>query len=188
MDKRTPAFAPYIQKFINRVYEGDAMHGHEVFAPEYFSPVFIKGPEFAKGKGPLSDGPSSSHGPSQKNGIAISQFFNSMFTTCRDARAYCNDAREFAKEGCRIQNAYRRVAGLTTKVDSPELAPSAFVDIPMPPVTDEDFLFGALQASGTSIGSQDGEAELDRVVVEEEPDVTSQDFQIFENSEKSKTF
>ena len=65
-----------------------------------------------------------------------------MFSTCRDARAYSHEARELAKEGCRIQNADRMAAGLTTEADSSSLAPSQFVYIPMPPITDDDFYFG----------------------------------------------
>ena len=66
-----------------------------------------------------------------------------MFANCRDARAYSHDARELAKEGRRIQNADRRAAGLLSEEDDPSLAPTAFQDIPMPSVTDDDFLFGA---------------------------------------------
>jgi hypothetical protein len=44
--------------------------------------------------------------------------------------AYSHDAREFAKEGRHIQNANRRAQGLTSEEDPPELAPSAYVDIP----------------------------------------------------------
>ena len=76
MDKRIPALAPYIQTFINHVYEGDAMAGHDTVNPKYFTPSFIKGPElpeFAKGKGPSSNAPSTSRGPAQKSGI--SSFF-----------------------------------------------------------------------------------------------------------------
>ena len=59
--------------------------------------------QFANGKGPSSDAPSNSRGSTYKAGI--SSFFKSMFDTCRDARAYSHESREFTKEAHRIQNA-----------------------------------------------------------------------------------
>jgi hypothetical protein len=38
--------------------------------------------------------------PPQKGGVGA--FFWSLFSTCRDARAYSHDSREFAKEGHRL--------------------------------------------------------------------------------------
>jgi hypothetical protein len=62
-----------------------------------------------------------------------------LFSTCRDTHAYSHDAREFSKEGRRIQNAARRAQGLSSEEDPPELAPSAYVDVLMPGVTDADW-------------------------------------------------
>ena len=154
MEKRTPAFAPLIQKLLNRVYGETIMQCREVVEPEVFAPLFTSGPpipEHAKGKGQQGDaGPSSSYAPPPKrsNRSAISKFLQAMFSTCRDACAYKHEARELAKEGHRIQNADRRAAGLTIEADSTSLAPSLFVDITMPPITDDDFYFGDTTTSG----------------------------------------
>ena len=127
----------------------------EIVKPDLFAPVFTKGPEipeFAKGKASVVGArasssrapvPPSAPAPGRKGGSAISRFFQAMFANCRDARAYSHEARELAKEGRRIQNANRRAAGLLTEEDDKSLAPTAFQDIPMPPVTDDDFIFGA---------------------------------------------
>ena len=45
-----------------------------------------------------------------------------MLNICCDARVYSHDYRELAKETRRIQNV----------ANDPELAPNAFVEIPMP--------------------------------------------------------
>ena len=86
---------------------------------------------FPKGNGPATDGPKNNN----------SQFFKSMFETCRDARAYSHEARELAKETRRIQNADRRATGLLTTADGPELAPTAYVAITMPEISDADFYY-----------------------------------------------
>ena len=115
--KRTPAYAPLIQKFLNRVCGETIMQCREMVELELFAPVFTSGPpirEHAKGKGQQDDaGPSSSHAPAPKrsNRSAISKFLQAMFSTCRDARAYSHEAKELAKEGRCIQNADRRAAG-----------------------------------------------------------------------------
>ena len=110
------------------------MAGLNVYNLEYFTPSLTKGPqlpEFSKGKGRATDGPKNS----------ISQFFKSMFETCRDARAYSHEARELAKETRCIQNADRRATGLLTTADGPELAPTEYVERPMPEISNADFYY-----------------------------------------------
>ena len=98
------------------------MQCREVVEPEVFAPVFTSGPpipEHTKGKSQQGDaGASSSHAPAPKksNRSGISKFFQTMFSTYCDARAYNHEARELAKEGRHIQNVDRRAAGLTTKL------------------------------------------------------------------------
>ena len=87
MCKRTPAYAPLIQKFVNHVAGETIMLCREIVKPDLFAPVFTKGPEipkFAKGKGSLVGArasssrapvPPSAPAPGRKGGSAISRFF-----------------------------------------------------------------------------------------------------------------
>ena len=62
---------------------------------------------------------------------------------CSDARSLAHDAKELAKETRRIQNTDKRVVGVALADDPPELAPVDLVPIPMPPISDDVFYFGA---------------------------------------------
>ena len=95
-----------------------------------------------------------------------------MFDTCRDARAYSHESREFTKEAHRIQNADWRASGQTTAPNGPELAPSTLVEIPMSEITNEHFDFGVPSAYGFGGApweeNVEDEHELDRASVDDE--------------------
>ena len=82
LEKRTLAYDPLIQKFLNRVCGETIMQCREVVESEMFAPIFTSGspiPEHTKGKGQQGDAdPSSSHTPTSKksNRSAISKFSN----------------------------------------------------------------------------------------------------------------
>ena len=91
-----------------------------------------------------------------------------MFNTCSDARALAHDAREYAKETRRIQNADRRAAGIVVADDPPALAAQEYVPIPMPPIYDDDFYFGVPPADVDDEDYEDGDYEGERNPEEEE--------------------
>ena len=145
LEKRKPAYGPYIQKLINAKCGEHIMERFEIVRPNLFIHKFIPGPnipEFAKLKVATTASGSSSDGP-RPPPSGIAKFFKAMFQTCSDARSFAHDAKEMAKETRRIQNADRRAAGFAIDVDPPELAAVDLVHIPMPLLSDADFYFGA---------------------------------------------
>jgi hypothetical protein len=183
IERRSPAYAPYLHRFFMSAaieHWADIMSGRRLVTHELHTPTVVSGPippEYAasvqpcprpsSASRPLEHGskrrhhPQSQAGPStgplvsappQRGGVGA--FFRSLFSTCHDARAYSHDAREFAKEGRRLQNADRRAQGLTSEVDPPELAPTAFVDILIPDVPDADWFsyFGGGYGGGSDAG------------------------------------
>ena len=68
MEKRKPAYGPYIQKLINAKCGEEIMQNYPVFHPKKFTPTFIHGPEipqFAKAKARMTHTSSGSSSGSQ---------------------------------------------------------------------------------------------------------------------------
>ena len=145
LEKRKPAYAPYIQLLINAKCGEEIMDNYAICRPRCFAPSFIYGPdipEFVKGKGPsMTPGASSSGGSQQQSTSGLAKFFKALFHTCSDTRTLAHDAMEMAKETRRIQNAERRAAGTLTEEDPPSLAAKVLVPIYMISLSDGDFVF-----------------------------------------------
>ena len=144
LEKRKPAYGPYIQKLINAKCGEQIMENYAIHRPRLFTPSFQYGPdipELARAKGPAPTPGASGSGGSQQSSSGFAKFFKALFNTCSDSRSLAHDALEMAKETRRIQNADRRAAGTMTEDDPPSLAPKALVPIVMPPICDEDFRF-----------------------------------------------
>jgi hypothetical protein len=132
MDKHAPAYAPFIQAFINHVVGEDIMRGRAVKEPFLFTPIFIHGlslPEHGKNKGPQVETSSESNPPIKKK-KKVSKWkraIQSIFLMCKSADARAFEANERSKKMAREANARRRAQGEEV-VDGSDLEPSELVE------------------------------------------------------------
>ena len=175
MERRKPAYGPYIQKLINAKCGDEIMQHYAIVRPRCFKPSFIYGPEIpkiAKAKGPAAAPGASSSGGSQQSTSGFAMFFKALFHTCSDTRTLAHDAMEMAKETRRIQNAERRAAGTMTEADPPSLAPKDLVPIDMPAICDDDFYF---DDEGQDVDGTQDEDDVEDGDAEDEEDETDDD-------------
>jgi len=157
-DRRVPAYSAYVHRFIRhalgdtvykRVANDRPIQRHELHAiplldgplPPGFPPPELHSTHQHVPSVSAPGGSSSTRPPSKKTKKGITKFFTTMFSVCRDARTFSHNAQELAKENRRIQNADRRAAGHTVE-DDDSLAPTQFVDVPMPDFSAEEFFYG----------------------------------------------
>ena len=139
MEKRVPAYGPYIQAFINRVHYLDVnvMNGLATVDPDLYAPTFIEGPqipEFAKNKGPVVEMPSSSCRVPIKKKKKLSKWkraVKGIFLMCKSSHIHSHEANERSKKLAREENARLRAAGQNV-VDGSDLVASVLSEYENP--------------------------------------------------------
>jgi hypothetical protein len=143
-EKRAPAYAPFIQAFINHVAGEKVMEAHAVKEQSMYTPIFTRGPmlpEHGKNKGVQEESPNASPRPIKKThkpkDSKWKKAIKSIFLMCKSADAHAFNANERSKRMAREANARRRAQGEHV-VDSSSLEPSVLVEYEDPFTSGEE--------------------------------------------------
>jgi hypothetical protein len=162
MEKCAPAYAPFIQAFINRVVGDTVMRERTIKEPMLFSPNFVRGPslpEHGRDKGPQVEASSDSNPPIKKK-KKVSKWkraIQSIFYMCKSADARAFEANERSKRMARAVNARRRAQGEDI-VDGSSLEPSELVEYDDPYASGDEVVQPHRRDDIPSASSHDSES------------------------------